>query len=126
MGLYGVLSSPYDETVLHLDLRPVLSLKSKVALLRTVRKGDSVGYGRAFIAQRDFIAAVLPVGYADGSPRNLSCGKSYVLIGGQRAPIVGRIRVDQLTVDVTDIPGVAVGMTATLIGRDGSAEIAAP
>lgn len=126
VSLYGVLSSPNDRTKLQFDLRPVLSLKSRVVLLREVKKGDSVGYSRSFVADRDSFIAVLPVGYADGYPRNLSCGKGYVLINGYRAPVVGRICMDQLTVDVTDIPDVKVGITATLMGTDGNEEISAP
>ena len=126
IALFGVLSSPNDKTKLHMELRPVLSLKARVVLLREIKKGEGVGYSRAFIAQRDSIIAVLPIGYADGYPRSLSCGKGYVLINGQPAPIVGKICMDQLAVDVTDIPDIKVGMTATLIGKDGKEEIHAP
>ena len=126
VALYGVLSSPHDKTKLQLDLKPVLSLKSRVALLREIKKGESVGYNRAFVADRDSLVAILPIGYADGYPRNLSGGKSWVLINGHKAPIIGRICMDQLAVDVTDIPDVKVGMVATLIGKDGNEEILAP
>lgn len=126
ISLYGISSAFDDETKLHIDLRPVLALKSRVILLREIRKGESVGYSRTFVAERDSRIAILPIGYADGFPRNLSCGKSYVLISGQKAPVVGRICMDQLAVDVTDIPDVKVGMTATLIGKDGENEITAP
>lgn len=126
ISLYGVLSAPNDRTKLQLDLRPVLSLKSRVILLREIRKGDSVGYSRAFVADRDSLIAILPIGYADGYPRNLSCGKSYVLINGHKAPVVGKICMDQLAVDVTDIPDVKVGIIATLIGKDGKEMITAP
>lgn len=126
ISLYGVLSSPYDKTKLNLDLKPVLSLKAKVVLLRTVKKGESVGYGRAFITDRDSVIAILTVGYADGLPRNMSCGKGYVLVNGEKAPIVGKICMDQLTIDVTDIQNVKAGTTVTLIGREGNQEIAAP
>ena len=126
ISLYGILSSPNDRTKLQIDLRPVLSLKSRVVLLREIKKGESVGYSRSFVADRDRVIAVLPVGYADGYPRNLSCGKGYVLINGYRAPVVGKICMDQHVVDVTDIPGVKVGITATLIGKDGDDEITAP
>lgn len=68
----------------------------------------------------------MPIGYADGYPRNLSGGKSYVLINGKRASIVGRICMDQLAVDITDIHDVKVGMIAVLIGKDGEEEIQAP
>ena len=126
ISLYGVTSAFNDETKHHIDLRPVLALKARVILLRDIKKGESVGYSRTFVAERDSRIAILPIGYADGFPRNLSCGKSYVLISEQKAPIVGRICMDQLAVDVTDIPDVKVGMTATLIGKDGEKEITAP
>lgn len=126
VALYGVLSTPDAQTELQLDLRPVLSLKAKVILLRFVSQGESVGYGRTFVTDRDSVIAILPIGYADGFPRSLSGRDSYVLINGSWAPIVGRICMDQLAVDVTDIAGVEVGMTATLIGTDGSETIDAP
>ncbi len=126
IALYGVLSSPDDKTKLQLHLKPVLSLKSRVILLREIKKGDSVGYSRSFVADRDSTIAILSIGYADGYPRNLSFGGNYVLIHGQRAPVIGKICMDQLAVDVTDIPNVEVGMTATLIGKDGREEITAP
>ena len=126
VALYGVLSSTNDKTKLELDLRPVLSLKAKVVLIRKIKQGESVGYSRAFTATRDSLIAILPIGYADGFPRNLSCGNSYALIGGRQAPIVGKICMDQLAVDVTDIPNVKTGSIATLIGKDGKEEITAP
>ncbi len=125
ISLYGVYSSPNDQTKLRLDLKPVLSLKSRIVLLREIRKGESLGYSRAFIADRDSLIAMLPVGYADGYPRNLSCGKGYVLVNGYRAPIVGKICMDQMAVDVTDVPNVKTGTSVTLIGKDGEDEISA-
>lgn len=122
IALYGVLSSPHDQTKLRLDLRPVLSLKSRVVLIRKIRKGESVGYGRTFTAERDSRIAVLPVGYADGIPRNLSCGRMEAVIRGQRVPVIGRICMDQMILDITDAQEVSVGDTAALIGRDGGAE----
>lgn len=126
ISLYGVSSAFNDETKQKLDLRPVLALKTRVILLRDIEEGESVGYSRTFVSERRSKIAVLPIGYADGYPRNLSGGKSYVLINGKRAPIVGRICMDQLAVDVTDIHDVKVGMIAILIGKDGEEEIQAP
>lgn len=125
IALYGALSSPDDKTRLQIDLQPVLALKARIALVRTIAAGESVSYGRQFIAQRDTCVAVLPIGYADGLPRNLSCGNGYVLIHGCRAPIIGRICMDQLMVDVIDIPDVRKNEIATLIGCDGSEKITA-
>lgn len=126
IALYGVLSSFGDKTLLDLDLRPVLSLKSKVTLIRIVEKGETVGYGRAFTAHRDSRIAIVPVGYADGIPRNLSCGQGCVMIGRYRVPVVGRICMDQLAVDVTDAVDIVVGDTVTLIGGEGDNILPAP
>lgn len=125
IALYGVYSSIDDRTKRKLELRPVLSLKSRVISIRDVPKGESVGYGKSFTAQRDSRIAIISIGYADGVPRNLSCGNGFVLIAGEKAPIVGRICMDQMAVDVTDIPEIQVGMVATLIGKDGDSEISA-
>ena len=126
IALYGVLSTPSSNTVLNLDLRPVLSLKTKVALVRNVRKGDCVGYGRSFVAKRDSVIAILPIGYADGFPRNLSDGRGRVLINGQIVFIIGRICMDQMMVDVTDLEQVSVGDLATLIGSTEGTMLSAP
>lgn len=124
IALYGVTSSPNDETRLQLDLRPVLSLKSQIVLIRQIVKGDTAGYGRDFTADRDTLIAILPIGYADGYPRNMSGQKGNVIICGYLVPIIGRICMDQLLVDVTDIPEVSVGDIATLI--DNKSELSAP
>ena len=126
IALYGVLSSPDDDTVWKPDLRPVLSLKSRVALIREVAAGESVGYGRSFTATRAVLIAILPIGYGDGFPGNLSGGKGSVLIKQYVVPIVGRICMDQLAVDITDTEGVAVGDIATLAGAGGYEELSVP
>lgn len=126
IALYGVLSTQDTQTKLQLDLKPVLTLKARIVLIRKVRQGESVGYGRTFVADRDSRIAILSIGYADGFPRALSGSGQYVLINGRQAPIVGRICMDQLAVDITEISNVSVGMTATLIGRDNGGEIDAP
>lgn len=118
ISLYGALSSSNDKTKLQLDLRPVFSLKSKVILIRKVKKGESVGYSRSFMAERNSTIAILPIGYADGFPRTLSGGKGSVLIRGHVVPVIGRVCMDQLAVDITDIPSIAVGDIATLIGEE--------
>lgn len=123
VSLYGVLSCKNDRTKLQLDLRPVLSLKSKIILIRKIQRGESVGYGRTFISDRESLIAILPIGYADGLPRNLSCENGEAIICGHKVPIIGRICMDHISVDVTDIPGVLVGDTATLIGKDGKSEL---
>ncbi len=125
IALYGTLSTPDIKTKLPIDLRPVLTLKARVVLIRTIAAGESVGYGRQFIAQRETCVAVLHVGYADGLPRGLSCGNGTVLLHGCHAPIIGRICMDQLMVDITGLSTVKQGDIATLIGRDGTEEILA-
>ncbi len=123
IALYGVLSTPHAAKS-SLKLRPVLSLKSTIVLVRTIKAGESVGYGQSFAAQHEMKIAVISIGYADGFPRSLS-GKGCVLIRGYRASMIGRICMDQLIVDVTDIPDAQIGDVVTLIGRDGSEEITA-
>lgn len=126
IALYGVLSTPGADTLLKPDLRPVLSLKSRVVSVRSVKRGDSVGYDKCFTAERDSRIAILPVGYGDGFPRNLSCGRGSVLLHGRQVPVAGRVCMDQLAVDVTDLENVAVGDVATLIGADAETGLTAP
>ncbi len=126
IALYGVLSTPDYNTALKLDLRPVLSLKARVVHIQNICKGESVGYGRAFTAKKDSRIAILPIGYGDGFPRNLSCGKGYAQIGNHLVPIVGRICMDQLAVDITGIESIAIGDTAIMIGSDTAEELSAP
>lgn len=126
IALYGVLSTPEKDTLLKPFLRPVLSLKSRVVLIRFVKKGESIGYGRQFAAKRDSRIAILPVGYGDGYPGDLSCGKGRVLLGGHLVPVIGRICMDQLAVDITEAEEVREGDTAILIGGGEEAMPAAP
>ncbi len=114
--LYGLL--PDDGLAGILSLRPVMALRSVVALIKTIPAGSTVSYGRTYTAERPVTVATIPVGYADGYSRSLS-SKGSVLIHGRRAPIIGRICMDQMMVDVTDIPNVKEGDTVTLVGRDG-------
>lgn len=101
------------------ELKPVLSLKTRVAAVKTLKKGEGAGYGLRFRARRETRLAVLSIGYADGLPRQLSCGKGSVLLRGRAAPIAGLLCMDQALVDVTDIPQVRPGDEAVLIGRSG-------
>ena len=118
IALYGVQSAPGP--VLHsLDLRPVLSLRARVASVRTLTPGEGAGYGLAFHAQRETRLAAVTIGYADGLPRCLPQQGGRVLLRGQFCPMVGRMCMDQLLVDVTDVPGVRPGDVATLLGAEG-------
>ena len=125
IALYGVLSQGADMESCRIDLRPVLSVKARVALVKDLYAGETAGYGLGYIAESNRKIAVLSIGYADGIPRDLSCGKGRVLIAGSEAPIIGLICMDQLLVDVTDIPDAAAGDTAVLIGTSGSRQITA-
>ncbi|MBI4917761.1 MAG: alanine racemase [Acidobacteria bacterium] len=99
-------------------LEPALSWRVVVGQVKDVPRGSPIGYGLTFRPTRASRIAVLPVGYADGYPRSLS-NRASVLLRGCRAPVVGRVCMDIVMVDVTDVPGVAEGDVATLIGRDG-------
>lgn len=105
-----------------IELRPVLSWRAMVGQLQHVTRGESVGYGRAWRALRDTVLAVIPVGYADGYPRELG-NRARVAVRGRHAPVVGRICMNILMVDVTDIPDVEIGDIVTLVGSDGEATI---
>lgn len=103
-------------------LKPAMALKSHVAFVKEVETGTPISYGGTFVSTKPMRIATIPVGYADGYPRNLS-NIGYVLIRGKKAPIVGRVCMDQFMVDVTDIEGVCFGDNVTLIGRDGNETI---
>ncbi len=123
IALYGVMSTEADTGPWKGILKPVLSLKAKVVSVRPLYAGEGAGYGIAFTAEEDMRIAAVSIGYADGLPRELSHGKGSVLIGGHRAPIIGRICMDQTIVDVTGIPRIQPGDTAVIIGADRGEEI---
>ena len=120
IGIYGVLSQP-GATRKKIELVSALSLKARIADIKNVCAGESVGYGRIFQTTRDTKIAVISIGYADGIPRNWSNG--YILIHGQAAPVIGRVCMDQFMVDISEIQNVQPGDIATIIGKDGNAEI---
>ncbi len=105
-------------------LRPALRLRTTISQVKDVTRGDSVSYGRTFVASRDVRVATLPVGYADGCGRLLS-NRGQVLIRGHRVPIIGRVCMDMTMADVSGLPDVRVGDEAVLIGRQGAEEITA-
>ena len=114
--LYG--PSPFQEAHPEADrLRPVMTLRSAVIAVRDVATGESVGYGGAWTASRPSRIATIPVGYGDGYPRRADSG-TPVLVRGRRAPLAGRVSMDMITVDVTDVPGVGVGDEVILWGED--------
>lgn len=121
ISMYGMY--PSDEVVKKpVPLQPVMSLKSFVTYVKEIGPGRQVSYGGTFVAKTPMRIATIPVGYGDGYPRNLS-GRGYVLIQGKRAPILGRVCMDQLMVDVSGISDVDVDTGVTLIGKDGREEI---
>ena len=116
IALYGL--PPSGEVATTVPLRPALSLKSHVARVRTLPAGSSISYGRTYITQRDTPVALVPVGYGDGYHRVLS-NRGMVLINGRRAPIVGRICMDQFVVDISQVGPVELNSEVVLIGRQG-------
>lgn len=118
IALYGM--DPGD--LAPFGLRPVLSLRTRVAFLKSVPTGSGIGYEHTFRASRPTRLAVCPVGYNDGYPHLLS-NRASALLRGRRVPLVGTVTMDYSLFDVTDVPEAAVGDEMTLIGRDGTAEI---
>lgn len=119
--LYGLW--PSDEVRKDIvPLEPVMSLRSHIIYIKEISAGTPVSYGGTWAPDHTVRLATVPVGYGDGWPRSLS-NKGYVLIRGQKAPIRGRVCMDQFMVEVTDIPDAAEGDEVTLIGRDGDAYI---
>jgi alanine racemase len=122
-AIYGI--DPGDlKTKGLLPVKPILTLKSQVAFLKTVPAGTPVGYDRAFVTAKRTKIATIPIGYNDGYPFTLS-NKGHVLIRGQKAPILGRITMDYIMVDTSQIMGVNAGDEVVLIGKQGSEEITA-
>ena len=118
--LYGLSPSPVQRE--RFDLKPAMHLRSVISMVKPLEAGATVSYGRTFTAPCDMVLATAPIGYADGYPRILS-GRQEVLVRGQRVPIVGRVCMDQLMLDVTGIEGVREGDRVTAFGIDGGAEI---
>lgn len=113
---YGL--KPSNELRRDLDLRQAMSLKSIISMVKEIPEGTTVSYGRKFTSARPSRIATVPIGYADGYNRMLG-GRAYALVRGKKAPVVGRVCMDQIMLDVTDIPGVQDGDVVTLLGRDG-------
>lgn len=112
--LYGL--TPSSDLKLKEAFIPVMTVKSVVSMVKTIKKGDTVSYGRTFTAEKEMKTATVTAGYADGYPRLLS-NKGYVLINGKRANIIGRVCMDQMSVDVSDIDNVKQGDEVILFGK---------
>ncbi len=115
--IYGLYPSHEIDSSL-LSVKPAMRWVAKVSHVKTLPAGREISYGGTYVTEKETVVATVPVGYADGYPRCLS-GIGEVLVGGKRAPIIGRICMDQFMIDVTDIPGVTLGSEVTLVGRDG-------
>jgi alanine racemase len=130
IALYGVspFEAPPTEQIepIASDLRPVMRVRSEIVALRTVADGERVGYGHTWRAEGERRIATIPMGYADGLSRALS-NRGYVVVRGRRAPIVGIVSMDLTTVDVTDVPGAALGDEVVFLGTQdgplGSAQV---
>ncbi len=120
IAMYGLHPAGAEDCA----LIPAMEWRTNVVQVKTVHKGDTVSYGRIWTAPGDRVIATLPVGYADGYKRLLG-NRAHVLIRGCRAPVVGRVCMDHMMADVTDIGGVAVGDEAVLIGRQGRERVTA-
>lgn len=116
IGIYGLSPSPDVKNVL--NHRPAMTFKARITAVKTVDAGFGISYGHTFVTDRKTRVATVPVGYADGYPRLLS-GKAGVMIDGKYAPILGRVCMDQMMVDVSDIPTAEIGSIATVLGGVG-------
>jgi alanine racemase len=119
--LYGISPFPEFQT----RLRPVMTWKARITLIRDMPAGHGISYGRTFITPREMRVATLSAGYADGYPRHLSNRQAAILVRGQRCPLLGRITMDLMMIDVSHIDGVAVGDEVVLLGRQVDEEISA-
>ncbi len=120
--LYGVSPMP-DFCQL---LKPALTWKARVSLIRKIAQGESVSYGKTYVAPHDLLVGVISVGYADGYPWQLSNQGCYVLLHGCQCPILGRITMDQMIIDISEVGKVCVGDEVVLLGKQGTQEISAP
>jgi alanine racemase len=118
---FGVLPHPHS-LLAQVRTEPVFSFHTRVGLVKTLPRGTTVSYGRTHTLRRDSRIAILCAGYADGVPRAAS-NRAHVLIHGCRCPVLGRVTMDQMVVDITDAPHVACGDEVVLVGRQAGAEI---
>jgi alanine racemase len=119
MLLYGISSLPEFQD----KLRPAMNWKTRIALIRKMPAGHGISYGRTFITPREMRVATLSAGYADGYPRHLSNRGASVLVRGQRCPLLGRVTMDLMMIDVSHIGDAAVGDEVILMGRQNEEEI---
>ena len=120
----GISMYGYPPVETDMPLRPAMEWRTKVAFVKEIAPGDAVSYGCTYRADKPVMVATVACGYGDGYHR-ASTGKAQVIIRGRKAPVIGRICMDQMMADVTDIPGVRAGDDVILLGRDGDAQITA-
>jgi serine/alanine racemase len=125
IGLYGYMETRAQVETCPVSLSPVMSICTNIEAVKEVKKGDAIGYGCAYKPKGPGVIAALSIGYADGLPRALGNEVGEVIINGEKAPIVGRICMDQCMVEVSKIKNVKAGDIATIIGREGNVEISA-
>ena len=119
--VYGLY--PSDEVKKdQMKIQPAMELKSFITYIKEIKAGSAVSYGGTFVAERNMVIGTVGIGYADGYPRNAS-GRGHVLVCGKRVPILGRVCMDQLMIDLTEVPEAEEGSEVTLLGRDGELEI---
>ena len=123
-ALYGFRRDVLPPSIKDAQLTPVMSVHSRIMLLKTVGRGEELGYGCTFQTTRESLIATIPIGYDDGYRRSLS-NRSRVIVRGIFAPVVGRVSMDLTLVDVTDVPGVSLHDQVTLLGRQGEHSITA-
>ena len=119
--LYGISPLPEFQRL----LKPVMTWKTRIALIRDMPEGHGISYGRTFITPRPMRVATLSAGYADGYPRQASNRDAAMLVRGKRCPLLGRVTMDLMVVDVSDVPNAAVGDEVALLGRQGEEEVSA-
>jgi alanine racemase len=122
--LYGFAGDVLPANIDAPPLRPVMSLYSRIILLKQVPRGEKLGYGTTFETQRDSLIATLPSGYDDGYSRALS-NRGRVIVRGRLAPVVGRVSMDLTLIDVTDVAGVQMDDRVVLLGAEGDQRITA-
>lgn len=120
--LYGLY--PDKKLRTKIDLHPVMTVKSRIIYLKEINKGDGVSYGRTFVAKKRMLTATIPIGYSDGYFRSFT-EKASVLVKGRRCPVIGRVTMDQIVVDVSSVKEVVLGETVTILGKDRNNEITA-
>ena len=120
--MYGV-KSQNDETIIKAELRPVLSLKAVIAQVRWIGEGESVSYGRLYTAEKPVKLATVCIGYADGLPRQITGKSGECIVKEKKVPIIGRVCMDMIMLDVTDVENVEAGDVVTIIGREGDTVI---